>query len=451
MELHERLVTTKPAVAAAPQQGAVRRPQELDPHARHQRARPAADGPGDRPRRHARPRHRGHPPAPLRRDGHLPRRPRAAHERDRRRHPRLRAARAAPRRRLDHGDHGQRPGRDLDRASGPPLRDDRALQRRLAPAPHHQPHGGADRAPHRRVLADGRRTPPRRLARQRDHRAALALRAAPHDPQVLAQAPRAPGHGQHRLAQRGVGRLPAALHHGAAQRPHLGRYGLGQDDAAERAFLGHPGQRADRDDRGRRRAPAPPAARAPARGAPAEHRGRGRDPDPRPRPELAAHAPRPDHRRRVPWPGGARHAPGDEHGPRRVALDRPRQRAARRALPPRDDGADGRLRPARAGDPAAGLLRARPDRPHRAHGGRLAPLHRGHRGAAHGVGRDHACRTSSSSRSTRSRPTGRSTGSSSRPGCGRSSSTSSRSAGIELPAGLFSHRPVATNVADLRR
>ena len=30
-------------------EGAVRRPQELDPHARHQRARPAAHGPGDRP------------------------------------------------------------------------------------------------------------------------------------------------------------------------------------------------------------------------------------------------------------------------------------------------------------------------------------------------------------------------------------------------------------------
>ena len=72
--------------------------------------------------------------------------------------------------------------------------------RRLAPAPHHQPHGRPDRAPHRRVVADGRRAPPRRLARQRDHPAALALGPAPHDPQVLAQAPRAAGHGQHRLA-----------------------------------------------------------------------------------------------------------------------------------------------------------------------------------------------------------------------------------------------------------
>ena len=97
MELHERIVTTKPAVSHGSAEGAFRRPQELDPHARHQRARTTADRPGDRPRRNARPRHRGHPPAPLGRDGHLPRRPRAAHERDRRRHPRLRPARAAPR------------------------------------------------------------------------------------------------------------------------------------------------------------------------------------------------------------------------------------------------------------------------------------------------------------------------------------------------------------------
>ncbi len=185
MELHERLVTTKPAVAA-PHEGAVRRPQELDPHARHRRARPAAHRSSAGPGRDARPRDRRHPPAPLRRDGHLPRGPRAAHQRDRRRHPRLRPARAPAGGRLDHGDHGQRARRDLDRASGPSVRDDRAVQRRLAPAPDHQPDGRADRPPHRRVLADGRRPPSRRLARQRDHRAALALGPAPHDPQVLA-------------------------------------------------------------------------------------------------------------------------------------------------------------------------------------------------------------------------------------------------------------------------
>ena len=45
--------------------------------------------------------------------------------------------------------------------------------------------------------------------------------------------------------------------------------------------------------------------------------------------QRAAHAPRPDHRRRVPRRRGARHAPGHEHRPRRLADDRPRQQPAR--------------------------------------------------------------------------------------------------------------------------
>ena len=98
-----------------------------------------------------------------------------------------------------------------------------------------------------------------------------------------------------------------------------------------------PDERPHRHDRGRGRAAAQPAARAPARGAAEEHRGRGRDPDPRAGAQLAAHAPRPDHRRRGPRRRGARHAPGDEHGPRRLALARctrtrraTRSRASRR-------------------------------------------------------------------------------------------------------------------------
>ena len=58
--------------------------------------------------------------------------------------------------------------------------------------------------------------------------------------------------------------------------------------------------------------------------------------------ERAAHAPRPDPRRRVPRGRGLRHAPGDEHGPRRIAHDHPRQRAARRAVAYREHGVDGR-------------------------------------------------------------------------------------------------------------
>ena len=131
-----------------------------------------------------------------------------------------------------------------------------------------------------------------------------------------------------------------------------------------------------------------------------------------------------------------------------VALDRARQRAARRARPHRDHGADGRLRPPDPGDSPAGLVGARHDRPHRADGGRLAPLHGGDRGAADGVRRDHRSRTSSSSRSTRSRPTARSTAGSSRPASGRSSSTSSRSAASTFRPALRSP-PRPTNVADL--
>ena len=70
-------------------------------------------------------------------------------------------------------------------------------------------------------------------------------------------------------------------------------------------------------------------ARRHARVAPAEPRGRGRDHDPRPAAQRDAHAPRPDHRRRVPCGRGARHAPGDDDRPRRLALDRPREHARR--------------------------------------------------------------------------------------------------------------------------
>ncbi len=60
--------------------------------------------------------------------------------------------------------------------------------------------------------------------------------------------------------------------------------------------------------------------------------GQGEVAHPRARPQRAAHAPRPDHRRRGPRRRDARHAPGDEHGPRGLADDDPRELAARRAL-----------------------------------------------------------------------------------------------------------------------
>ena len=111
----------------------------------------------------------------------------------------------------------------------------------------------------------------------------------------------------------------------AAEHAHLGRNRLGQDDVAQRALDRHPRRGADRHDRGRSRAPAQPDARAAARGAAEGPRGRERDPDPCARAQLAAHAARPDHRRRGSRPGGARHAPGDEHRPRRLAFDDSRE------------------------------------------------------------------------------------------------------------------------------
>ena len=78
MELHERLVTTKPAAA----------PPTKEPFADLKNSihmlvigelGPQLTGQAHRPGRDARSRHRRHPPAPRRRDRHLPRRPRAAH------------------------------------------------------------------------------------------------------------------------------------------------------------------------------------------------------------------------------------------------------------------------------------------------------------------------------------------------------------------------------------
>ena len=67
-------------------------------------------------------------------------------------------------------------------------------------------------------------------------------------------------------------------------------------------------RRARRDDRGHGRAAPRPAARRAAGGAAGERRGPRRGDDPRARAQRAAHAARPDHRRRGPRAGGARHA-----------------------------------------------------------------------------------------------------------------------------------------------
>ena len=83
----------------------------------------------------------------------------------------------------------------------------------------------------------------------------------------------------------------------------------------------------------------------------------------RPCRNCSAYAARPDHHRRMPRSGNARHAAGDEHGSRRFADHRPRQHAARRDRASRNDDHDGRLRHAHESDASADFQRRRPDRP----------------------------------------------------------------------------------------
>ena len=67
-------------------------------------------------------------------------------------------------------------------------RIERHVPRRRAPARGHRPHREPRRPARRRIVADGRRTPARRLARQRDHPAARARRPGALDPPVRRRA-----------------------------------------------------------------------------------------------------------------------------------------------------------------------------------------------------------------------------------------------------------------------
>ena len=172
---------------------------------------------------------------------------------------------------------------------------------------------------------------PERLAVQRDHPAAGPRRPRGHDPDVRLQAALqgrpAPLQGVHARDARADGRGDE----GPAERHHLGRHRLGQDDAAEHALQLHPARPPRDHDRGRRRAPAPAGPRRAAGDPPGQHRGPGRRHGDRPGEERPAYAARPDHHRRVPRRRDARHDPGHEHRPRRLDDHRPRQHA--RATP----------------------------------------------------------------------------------------------------------------------
>ena len=170
------------------------------------------------------------------------------------------------------------------------------LRRRAAPRDRADPR--AARAPRRRGRAAVRRPAAGRLARQRRDPAAGARRPGADDPplppaRLQRRGPRRARHaGRRRCATSSRGRARAAEHPG--QRRHR----LGQDDDAQRAVVVRPGRRADRDDRGHRRAAPAPAPRRAARGAAAERRGPRRGDDPPARAQRAADAARPDRRRR---------------------------------------------------------------------------------------------------------------------------------------------------------
>ncbi len=225
------------------------------------------------------------------------RRPRADHPGDQRRHPRLRTHRHLPAGPGGLRGHGQRPGQRLPRAQRSAGRRRREVQLRGAPAPHHRQDRVPHRPPRRRVEPDGGRPAPRRQPCQRRRPAARDRRVLPHHPEVLqGPADLARPH-QVRQPEREDRGLPGRLRAGPTQHHRVRQHRCRQDHDAQRALRLDPLGRADRDHRGRRRAPAQAGARRPARVAPGQHRGQGRGHHPRPGQEQPAHASRP-HRRR---------------------------------------------------------------------------------------------------------------------------------------------------------
>ena len=137
-----------------------------------------------------------------------------------------------------------------------------------------------------------------------------------------------------------------------------------------------------------RRAAAQARGRVSLETRPPNIEGKGQVDAARPGQERAAHAARPHHRRRVPRRRGVRHAPGDEHRPRRLADHRPRQLAARRARPHREHGADGGVDLPIARHPRADRVGHQPAGTPVAPAGRLAAGHPPHRDRRH-AGRGH--------------------------------------------------------------
>ena len=154
-----------------------------------------------------------------------------------------------------------------------------------------------------------------------------------------------------RLDLPGDDRLPQGRDRRPRQHHDQRRHGGRQDDALEQPVGLHSCRRAAGDDRRFRRVATAAETRGPHGNAAADIRGLGRRGPPRPGAQRLAHAARPHHPGRSPRRRGARHAPGHEHGPRRLADDHPRQRHPRCLVPLGSHGEHGGLRAAGDGRP----------------------------------------------------------------------------------------------------
>jgi hypothetical protein len=126
----------------------------------------------------------------------------------------------------------------------------------------------------------------------------------------------------------------------AAEYCHFGRNRLGQNHPAQRAFWFIPEDEriVTIEDAAELKLQQDHVVRLETKAANIEGKNAVH---PRPGAELAAHAPRPDCRRRVPRRRGAGYAAGDEHRPRWFADHPARQYPARCTLAPGNDVHDG--------------------------------------------------------------------------------------------------------------
>ena len=239
----------------------------------------------------------------------------------------------------DHRDHGQRRRTTSGSSAQARLhRDDGPLHRRVAPAPDHQQDRRPGRPADRRVLADGRRAPAGRQPRERGDPAAVAERAA------ASRSASSRRSGSTWRTSSGSGRSTTETLEFLERcvRAELnilisGGTGSGKTTLLNAMSTAIPDQ--DRivtiEDAAELRLNQRHVLRLESR--PKNIEGEGEIPIRDARAQLAAHAARPDHRRRGPRRRGAGHAPGDEHGPRRLAVARctptppaTRSRASRR-------------------------------------------------------------------------------------------------------------------------